>query len=82
MDNKILDDLSRVISDAIPESVKQLGEDTEKQGRAIAHSVMQRMDLVLREEFDTQTKVLAKTRKMVSDLEQRVKTLEQQLLDK
>ena len=41
-----------------------------------------RLDLVTREEFDVQTKVLARSRAKIEQLEQQVAALEQQLLKK
>ena len=48
----------------------------EKNFHAVLQGTFNKMDLVTRNEFDTQTKVLARTRKKVEELEARVKELE------
>jgi BMFP domain-containing protein YqiC len=70
------DDLSEKLSSAIPSSVKQMKKDVEKNFRAILSSAFSKMELVTREEFDAQTKVLARTRKKLEELEKIVAELE------
>jgi ubiquinone biosynthesis accessory factor UbiK len=50
--------------------------EMEKSVKAAAQAQMAKLDLVTREEFETQRAVLAKTRAMVEALEARVATLE------
>ena len=49
--------------------------DVEKNLKAITLAVFAKLDLVTREEFDTQQKVLVATRNKLEELEQLVKTL-------
>lgn len=53
-------------------------KDMQKNMRATLVSFFERLDLVTREEFDLQTKVLQRTRERVEQLETRVAELEKQ----
>ena len=65
-----LDDLSEKLSNALPNNLLQIKKDLEKNFHAILMSSFNKLDLVTREEFDAQTKVLARTRKKVEELEE------------
>ncbi len=71
-----LDDLARQLADAVPQNIKALGQDMERNFRALLHSGFERMDLVTREEFDLQAAVLQRTREKLEALEARVAELE------
>jgi ubiquinone biosynthesis accessory factor UbiK len=77
---KNLDDLARRLADAMPSGVKNLQSDVEKNMRAQLQAGLSRLDLVTREEFDVQAKVLARTRAKLETLEQQVAELEARLL--
>jgi BMFP domain-containing protein YqiC len=77
---KTLDDLARRLADAVPGGVKGLQGDMEKAWRANIQAALAKLDLVTREEFEVQSKVLARTRAKVDDLEQQVAELEARLL--
>lgn len=51
--------------------------DLQKNLKALLQQQFARLDLVTREEFDTQTKVLARARARLEELERRVVELEQ-----
>lgn len=51
-------------------------KDLERNAKAMMASAFTRMDLVTREEFDVQAKVLARTREQLAALERRVAVLE------
>lgn len=51
-------------------------KDMERNVKALMSGAFARMDLVTREEFDVQAKVLARTREKLADLERRVAELE------
>lgn len=78
-DPKILDDIARRLSGAIPDSAKALQSDVEKNMRATLQSIFTKLDLVTREEFDVQTKVLSRSRAKIEQLEKQVAALEAQL---
>ena len=62
----------------VPDMARAARDDFETQVRASVMAVMSRLELVTREEFDTQQAVLEKTREKVDALEQRVAELENQ----
>jgi hypothetical protein len=77
---KLLDDIARRLSDAMPAAAKTVQDDLEKNLRAAAQAVFARLDLVTREEFDVQRKVLARSRERIEQLEQQIAALEARLL--
>jgi len=79
IDHKTLDDLTRRLSEALPDGVRDLQQDVEKNLRAVLSSAFARLDLVTREELDVQKEVLARTRAQLDMLAQRVAELENQL---
>jgi BMFP domain-containing protein YqiC len=74
--NDFLKDVSERLTNALPENIKTAKKDLEKNTQAILKSAFSKLDLVTREEFDTQTKVLARTRKKIEILEEKIKALE------
>jgi hypothetical protein len=68
-----LEDLAARIGKAIENSP---AADIEKNVKAMLQGGLARLDLVTREEFDTQARVLAKTREKLERLEARVAELE------
>lgn len=76
-DPKILDDLSRKISDALPKGLTSLQEDTRQHLDSALQSTFAKMNLVPREEFDIQQAVLERTREKLELLEKRVRELEE-----
>ena len=82
LDPKIIDDISRRLSGAMPASAKALQQDLEKNLRAAVQAVFAKLDLVTREEFDVQMKVLARSRAKIEELEKQVAALEAKLLNK
>lgn len=63
----------------VPDMARAAREDFEAQARATVMSVLSRLELVTREEFDAQQAVLLRTREKVEALEKRVAELEQKL---
>ena len=76
-DQKKVDDAVKQLLDAIPPGILQMKEELEKNFRAVLQSMFSKMDLVTREEFDVQTKVLQRTRQKMEALEEKVKQLEE-----
>jgi len=74
---KFIDDLARQISSSIPAGVKGLQQDVEKNLHSLLQGAFARLDLVTREEFDVQSKVLLRTREKLEALEKLVADLEQ-----
>ena len=71
----IASDMQNKIGDTIRQSP---AKDLEKNIRSMMAQGFQKMDLVTREEFDVQAKVLSKTREKLEALEQKVALLEKQ----
>lgn len=82
IDPKVIDDLARRLSEAVPSAVREIQQDVDKNFRSVLENTLSRLDLVTREEFDVQTKVLARTRAKLDELEQTIAALEAQHLDK
>lgn len=77
-----LKNLAAQLSDILPAHVGTLKKDFEKNCRHILTTAFAKFDLVTREEFDTQTKVLLRTRKKLEELEKHIKELETLLHEK
>jgi len=81
-DRPTLDALARQLADAVPGSLKSMGEDMERNFKSTLQSALARMDLVTREEFDVQKAVLARTREKLETLEDRLAELETRSADR
>ena len=77
---KTFDDLAKRLTDALPAGVKDLQQDLDKTLHASLQAALSKLDLVTREEFEVQAKVLARSRAKVDALEKQVRDLEQRLL--
>jgi hypothetical protein len=73
MSEKTMDELSARIRDFLAASPAR---DVEKNIRVLLGGFFSRLDLVSREEFDVQAKVLARTREKLGQLEARLAELE------
>ncbi len=74
-----LDEIARRVLDALPNAAGGADADLRHNLRAGISGVLSRMDLVTREEFDAQSRVLQRTREKLETLERRVCELEQRL---
>ncbi len=81
LDPKKLEQVARQIQGALPQGVRDLGEDFDKKLRSLLQSQLGKLDLVSREEFDIQTQVLLRTREKLMQMEQRVSALEARFTD-
>lgn len=73
LDPKILEDIGNKMSSLLANSP---AKDFEKNAKAAVSSLLAKLDVVTREEFDIQTQVLARTRQKLKELEARVEALE------
>lgn len=71
--------LASQLASSLPEHLGTLKKDFEKNCQAILAKTFNKFDVVTREEFDTQTKVLARTRKKLEELESHLQALEKLL---
>jgi BMFP domain-containing protein YqiC len=78
-DPRQLDELAQRLAGVLPEGLKQLREDLEKNFRAVLQSAFSQMNLVSREEFEVQAALLKRTREKLNALEAQVRELEQKL---
>lgn len=76
--NNPLQDLLDKISTVLPDSAVELQQDIEKNIKAQAKGLLQKMDLVTKEEFNVQAKLLERYREKLHELENRVSELEEQ----
>ncbi len=77
MDSQTIDQLARKLADSVPGGIDAVREDLQRHFGLILQDVLGRLDLVTREEFDVQRKVLERSREKLVALEQRVDELEQ-----
>ena len=73
IDKGLLDDLGRRLSEALRDSP---AADVEKNLKAMLASWFDRLDLVLREDFEVQQKLLERAQARLAALEERVRELE------
>ena len=78
LNSKLIDDIARQISAAIPSGVKGMQEDVQKNIHTLLQGALSRLDLVTREEFDAQSQVLARTREKLEQMEKIVAAMEEQ----
>ncbi|MCS6947234.1 MAG: accessory factor UbiK family protein [Steroidobacteraceae bacterium] len=71
-----IDELARRLLDSLPPSLRTLQSDVEQNFRAVLRANLARLDLVTRDEFDAQARVLERTRAQLEALEQRIAALE------
>lgn len=73
IDPKLFEDLRRRIDEALRNSPAQ---DIEKNLRALLAAWFERLDLVLREDFEVQRKLLERAQAKLAELEARIAELE------
>lgn len=76
IDAKKVEEVARKIHEAMPQGIREFGEDVERKIRQILQAQFSRLDLISREEFDLQTQMLLRTREKLNALESRVQALE------
>ncbi len=77
-----LDELARQLVESVPQNLKVLGQDLERNFKTLLQSGLERMELVTREEFDLQRAVLERTRAKLETMEARLGDLEKALSGK
>ena len=77
MNDKLdVESLVRRLTEDLPASLKALKSDVEAHAGRVLKDTTRRLDLVSREEFDAQSRVLARSRELIAQLEARVAALE------
>ena len=71
-----MNELARKLASSVPMDSDLLRSDLERNFLGLLRGAFERMDLVTREEFDVQRKVLERTREKLVALESEIATLE------
>lgn len=77
--HKQLEDLANKLYANLPKNLQGIEQDIKQQFKEILQTAFTHLDLVTREEFDVQVKVLARSREKIDALE---KTVDQLLQEK
>jgi hypothetical protein len=76
MDAFRIDELARRLLERVPPALRSMQADLESNFRAVLRERLSRLDLVSRDEFDAQARVLERTRAQLEALEARLAGLE------
>ena len=76
IDTKVFDDISKRIAGNMPSGFQVFQDDLKQNVRSAVEAGLSHLNLVTREEFDVQAKVLARTRAKLEALEKQVAELE------
>ncbi|MBS0367340.1 MAG: accessory factor UbiK family protein [Proteobacteria bacterium] len=76
MDSFRIDDIARKLMERLPPALRSMQADLENNFRAVLRERLGKLDLITRDEFDAQVRVLQRTRAMVETLEKRLAELE------
>ena len=76
MDSFRIDEIARRLLERVPPALRSLQADLENNFRAVLRERLSKLDLVSRDEFDAQTRVLERTRTRLEALEARLAVLE------
>jgi BMFP domain-containing protein YqiC len=74
-DPKQFDDLAQKLFATLPLSLQNIENDIQLKFKEILQATFTRMDLITRDEFDVQCKVLARTREKLEQLQNQVDDL-------
>ena len=76
METVRIDEIARRLMDNLPPALRATQRDLEINFRAVLRASLGKFDLVSRDEFDTQSRVLERTRARLEALEVRLQALE------
>jgi ubiquinone biosynthesis accessory factor UbiK len=76
MDSFRIDEIARRLLESVPPALRTMQKDLESNFRAVLREGLSKLDLVNRDEFDAQSKVLERTRSRLEALEARLAALE------
>jgi ubiquinone biosynthesis accessory factor UbiK len=76
MDSPRIDEIARRLLESVPPGLRAIQKDLENNFRAVLRASLTKLDLVSRDEFDAQMRVLERTRARLEELERRVAEME------
>jgi len=76
MDSLRIDDIARRLLESVPPGLRAIQRDLESNFRAVLRASLTKLDLVSRDEFDAQVRVLERTRARLEELERKVAQME------
>ena len=76
MARETIDRLAKNLAETLPDGLRSMREDAEKNFRAVLEASLAKLDLVTREEFEVQEAILARSRQKLEALEARLSALE------
>jgi len=76
MDSFRIDEIARQLLERVPPALRTIQSDLEANFRAVLRERLSKLDLVSRDEFDAQTRVLERTRIRLEALEARLASFE------
>jgi ubiquinone biosynthesis accessory factor UbiK len=76
MDTPRIDEIARRLLESVPPGLRAMQKDLESNFRAVLRASLTKLDLVSRDEFDAQMRVLERTRARLEELERRVAGME------
>ena len=72
IDPKSINEIIQNVIESLPQGLKNMPSEMQHNFRSALQGVFERLDLVTREEFDAQCKVLLRTREKLEALEHRL----------
>jgi BMFP domain-containing protein YqiC len=76
MDTPRIDEIARRLLESVPPGMRAVRRDLESNFRAVLRASLTKLDLVSRDEFEAQMRVLERTRARLEELERRVAGME------
>ncbi len=76
MANESINKLAKNLAETLPQGLRSVRDDLEKNFRSVLDTGLARLDLVTREQFEVQEAVLARTREKLEVLESRLAKME------
>ena len=76
MANESINKLAKNLAETLPQGLRSVRDDLEKNFRSVLDTGLARLDLVTREQFEVQEAVLARTREKLEVLEARLAKME------
>jgi BMFP domain-containing protein YqiC len=74
-----IDKLAKTLAEELPQSLRSMRDDLEKNFRSVLRSGLSKLDLVTREEFEVQEAVLQRTREKLEALDAHLQKMESEL---